>query len=117
MRKVTVKSEYLGINNDDNDWKHHAFKTTLKYKGKQMTVPFKMGTGCSGEPEVDTVMECLLSDAMLSDYPFGEWAVTLGYNPDSRKAEGIYNQIQVQTKKLHNLLGDDFDQFQKKYMD
>jgi hypothetical protein len=44
---------------------------------------------------------------------FEEWARDLGFDPDSRKAEGMYKAVQASTAKLSKLLGEDFDAFMR----
>lgn len=41
-------------------------------------------------PDAADVVHCLLMDASGTDETFEEWAGNLGYDPDSRKAEGIF---------------------------
>jgi hypothetical protein len=41
-------------------------------------------------PDAADVVHCLLTDASGTDETFEEWAGNLGYDPDSRKAEGIF---------------------------
>jgi hypothetical protein len=58
------------------------------------------------------VLEALLSDASVAGYDqFEEWAADLGYDPDSRKAEKVYQACVEQTAQLRQLLGDDFETF------
>jgi len=87
------------------------WKVTLRYQGRQMTVPFSMGPALSHEPTAADVLECLLSDASSADEDFENWAADLGFDPDSRRAERIYRTVQRQTLKLSRLLGDDYDAF------
>lgn len=42
-------------------------------------------------PDVADVVHCLLMDASGTDERFEEWAANLGYDPDSRKAEAVFN--------------------------
>lgn len=41
-------------------------------------------------PDAADVVHCLLMDASGTDETFEDWAGNLGYDPDSRKAEGIF---------------------------
>ena len=111
-RNVTADVTYGTHYNEDfpnsNPW-----DVTLRYQRRQMTVPFYTGSALTEDPTAYDVLYCLLSDADVENYgsDFESWASDLGYDPDSRKAEKIYNQCVAQTKKLHKLLGDDFDLF------
>ena len=113
-KKVRVENEYMGYKKEDN-WQFNEWKTTLKYGNKQMTVPFKMGIGLSGEPEVRDVLSSLISDraCVLYSRDFEDFCADLGYDPDSRKAEKIYNDIKKQSAKLEKFLGDDLDKIAK----
>ena len=58
-------------------------------------------------PECDTVLDCLASDA--SGYEnsryFADWASEYGYDTDSRKAENTYRIMAEQCKELRHFLG------------
>jgi len=73
-----------------------------------MTVPFSMGDGYNGaKPTVDTVLDCLASDASGADETFEYWCGNFGYDTDSRRAEKTYKAVQRQTAKLRAFLGED----------
>ena len=121
---IRATSEWTGENKamapdayatqQEKDWYRAAnhFKVTLKGQpGRRMSVAFSQGSGISGEPTADGVLECLLSDASSADEEFINWAGDLGYDPDSRKAERIYNAVKKQTAKLKQFLGDSFEEY------
>src|SRR6478752_235815 len=60
----------------------HAWKVTLRYRGRQMTVPFYTGSMC-GEATAADVLHCLISDASSVDNTFEEWCADFGYDSDS----------------------------------
>lgn len=73
-----------------------------------MTIVFSMGRGHNGkEPDAASVLDCLASDASTLENASGfeDWAVELGYDSDSRKAERTYRAIQQQTERLRQFLG------------
>lgn len=117
-KKIRIQNEYVGFNREDN-WVYNEYKTTLKYGSKQMTIPFKMRTAHANEPDVETVVDCLISDRDLTncykDVGFETWAIEMGYDPDSRKAERIYKQMLKQTEKFENLIGSDMPLIEKQY--
>ncbi len=77
-----------------------------------MQTPFYTGRGWTREPDSYDVLEALLSDASVEGYDqFEQWALDLGYDPDSRRAEKIYHACIEQTTQLRQLLGDDFEAF------
>jgi hypothetical protein len=58
-------------------------------------------------PEFADVLHSLASDADVIDCGgFDEWADSLGYDTDSRKAEGIYRTCLEIALKLRNALGE-----------
>jgi len=88
----------------------HAWKVTLRYQGRQMTVPFYTGSAI-GEVNAPDVLHCLISDTQSAVNSFEDWCADFGYDTDSRKAEAIYNACQRISVKLHKLLGDDLSKF------
>ena len=59
-------------------------------------------------PKLADVLHSLASDADVIDCgTFEEWAGDLGYDTDSRKAEGIYRACLKIALKLRNALGED----------
>lgn len=90
-----------------------GYTVTLKYKGRQLTVPFYMGAAHTDEPTAAAVLSCLLmdSESVRHGQTFEEWARDLGYDPDSRKAERTFNACVQSSNKLTRLLGDDYQAF------
>lgn len=93
-----------------SDWQKTAtsYRVTLKYKGKQMSVDFWFGK-LYGIPTAFDVMYYLCEDACWFDECFEKWADNYGYDQDSREAERIHKAVKSHTKRLKNLLGDDFE--------
>lgn len=91
----------------------HPWTVTLKYQGRQYTVPFYTGPAIQNEPSAADVIACLLMDVegIKSSGGFEEWARDLGYDPDSRRAKGIYNACRNQVEKVERLLGEDYELF------
>lgn len=59
------------------------------------------------EPDLADVLHSLASDCDVLDYStFEEWAPEFGYDPDSRKAEGIYRECIKLALALRNGLGE-----------
>jgi len=60
------------------------------------------------EPEFESVLDELSMDASILDEPgFEAWAASLGYDPDSRKAEKVYRACLEIALKLRAALGED----------
>lgn len=86
-----------------------GWRVTLRYQGRRMTVSYYMGEGHGGaEPTLDTVLESLVMDDPHGE-AFEDWCGNYDYDTDSRSAEKIYRACVSQTRRLHQLLGDDFD--------
>jgi hypothetical protein len=113
---VKMSSEFVGYftEMDGDKWAHHSWKCTLRYKGRQMTTDYHMGTGHHGnEPSVADVLYGLLLDYAVVDSSFAEFCNDFGYSDDSRKAEKIYKACIAGGKKLRKLLGEDIYIFQE----
>lgn len=98
----------------EDDWQQRAHKwaCTLQYQGRRVSLPFWKGESHSARPTAMEVLGCVLSDASSGEADsFAEFCAELGYDDDSRKAEKIYAACQQITKKLRQLLRDDFDAF------
>lgn len=94
-----------------DDWQKRSnpWTVTLKYQGRRMTVPFWTGQAITDDPTAKDVLECLLSDSESGDMDFEEFCSDLGYDSDSRTAERTWKQCQRINKRLHRLLGDDYE--------
>jgi hypothetical protein len=111
--KMTVKYGAKMSWEKMDQWQRDAngYRLILTYQGRQMSLDFWQGWGISHDPDIEGVIDCLLSDASGADQSFENWCRDLGYDTDSRKAEKIYKQVVKQTLRLKNLLGDDFEKF------
>lgn len=87
------------------------WRVTLHRKGRQVTVPYSMGPAHSHEPIAEEVLECLLSDYIVSNYGFERWCDDFGLDTDSRKAERIFNTCLRQSAKLEMFFGTDLDAY------
>ena len=89
-----------------------AYKVTLQYKRRKLTVPFYQGLACK-DPTAASVIYCLISDALSVEAAdsFEDWADSLGYDKDSRKAEKTYKACVKNQQKIRRFLGTDFDMF------
>ena len=72
-------------------------------KKEGFTVEFSMGSAHRGSPEIADVFGCMLSDADSTDQSFEDWADSLGYDSDSRRAERTYNACKATAEKLATL--------------
>jgi len=98
---------------DNPDFKDcQGWMVTLRYRGRQLTVPFYTGS-LHGEPTVADVVSCLISDAegVKNARDFEDWARDLGFDPDSRKAERIWKVCIKLQARIERLLGEDYSRF------
>ncbi len=124
--KITIVNEYSDSNptmNSVESSRMNHYKVTLKrkfrlngnhldtrYGYKQMTLFFSQGYGISGEPTLDSVLDCLKSDYLCATDGFEEFCSNCGYSEDSIRSLKTFKNIQKQSKKLKTFLGDSFNQ-------
>ena len=57
-------------------------------------------------PDLPEILQCLVNDSNVKDYvSFEEWAPEFGYDPDSRKAEKVYNECKKITGEFLKIIG------------
>lgn len=112
-RNVKITSVYGAAPHNPDFEGSHAYKVTLRYQGRRLTVPFYMGPAHTKEPTAAGVLSCLISDAQstVNARSFEEWASDLGYDADSRKAEHVYKACEQIERKLRRFLRDDYAAF------
>lgn len=100
----------------DEKWmlsaKHYCCVLSYTHDGKdhQMGTLFSQGSGVKGQPTVESVLECLLSDAGFADDTYEEFLHELGYKNTPANAK-THRIIVTQTKELQDFLGDLFPEF------
>lgn len=119
---TSVKLEIIGgpdYGVDETGWENYTYRVRLHFEERTMETEWHQGMAITDDPEAASVMQSLFSDADTVEYSaediFEEWASELGYDPDSRKAEQIYNNVKEQTEKLRALLGDKYDSVREQY--
>lgn len=110
---VRAEAEYGNDATDLDDWQESAnpWTVTLRRKRRQLTVNYWTGTAITEDPDAETVLGSLLSDASSADQSFEDWAGDYGYDTDSRKAYATYEAVQSQTEDLQHFLGEDFAEY------
>ena len=111
-RKVKITVRY-GAHLDwdkQEDWQRQAnsYHCTLRYKGRQYSFDYWCGVGIEREPDAETCLDSLLSDAQSGELSFEDFCGELGYDQDSRKAERIHNACHKASVSMQRLLGEDF---------
>lgn len=84
-------------------------KVTLRFKGRQLTVPFYMGPANTREPTTADVLACLCSDARFGESSFGDFCSDMGLDEDSRKAEATWRACVAMGPRVRQFLGAFFD--------
>ena len=124
--KITIVNEYSDSNptmNSLESSRMNHYKVTLKrkyqieknhlgtkYSYKTMTLFFSQGYGISGEPTLESVLDCLKSDYFCATDGFEEFCSNCGYSEDSIRSLKTFKNIQRQSKKLKTFLGESFNQ-------
>ena len=121
-RIVTAEVAPLGASTIDpfdpsRRWPHTAWKVTLRYDGRRMTVAFYTGSAVTDPPTARDVLECVISDALGCENAttFEDWSAEYGYGTDPgtderQQAHRTYRAVVKQTGQLRVLLGNDYDQ-------
>jgi len=96
-----------------DDWQKtaNAYRVTLRYSGRRLTIDWWQGNGIRTEPDAASVISALVSDAHAGADTFEDFCSELGYDTDSRKAERVWRSCQRLNRQLRQLLGADFEQF------
>ena len=114
--KVTATFRY-GAAKSRPDWGDgepaHNWRVTVRYRKRQLTTDYFGGILITN-PEACEVLGSLLMDSDAEyEASFEDWAESLGYDPDSRRAENIYKECKINATKTRQLLGSDFDTFRE----
>jgi hypothetical protein len=96
---------------DDTGWEHWAYtlNVTNRSRGTSFTTPWKQGVLVTQDPDGDPAM--ILDDMIKTHWGyvcaggFEDWAMDYGYDPDSRRAEALYNEIAAQHEAILIFLG------------
>lgn len=108
--RLTMRAEPTDHNPHmaDPDRRMDHWSVTIHHGRKRMSLVFSQGLAHIGPPELADVLDCLASDACsVEGFDFDEWAKSMGWDADSRKAERTYQAISQQMRQLGRLLGPD----------
>ena len=95
--------------NREWDTPNQGYRLRLKANNKTFTFPFYQGYGITHDPEIEGVLECLLSDASVPP-DFEDFCSDFGY-PRTQKHKKIHNACLRSREKLEKLLGESFESF------
>lgn len=112
---VTMAVTHLGMGEALLDsgriWEYDSYEivmTTPGTGGAYLRVPsYRTGIAHRGkEPSAYDIWTCLVSDlfSILNSRGFVEWAKELGYNPDSRKDQKIYQACLRESRRVQSFL-------------
>tara|TARA_R100000808_G_scaffold6072_2_gene18227 strand:+ start:10831 stop:11232 length:402 start_codon:yes stop_codon:yes gene_type:complete len=81
--------------------------TITAREGGSMLVHFSQGPAVCEEPTLEGVLGCVVDEvsSVVNVTSFEEWATSLGYDTDSRRAEAGFNHIVKHTEQLMMLVG------------
>ena len=68
------------------------------------TLRYSMGSAHTGTPELSHVIWCLFMDCLDPSSSFEEWCEEYGYDSDSRRAEGLYDECRRNMASLRTML-------------
>jgi hypothetical protein len=107
--RMTVEPTFNNPHMTDMPPGSRHYKCALRRGTERMTVPFSMGPAHRSKPTTADVLSCLASDSASVDdaRSFEEWALDLGFDTDSRKAEKLFRSCAAQARRLRVLLGED----------
>lgn len=80
------------------EWPACANEWEVSFGGQVFS--YFTGKAVQGVPSYDDVMYALTCDAEALNLSFEDWATELGYDPDSREAERVYNACCANARKL-----------------
>jgi hypothetical protein len=89
---------------------NRGYKLKLCCGSKSYTFPFYQGYGVEHAPEINDVVDCLMSDSSVSE-SFEEFCSEFGYDTDSIKALKTHKACLEGRKNMQRLLGDSFEDF------
>lgn len=96
--QVEVLADHGLVTHDDDNWQHYSYTVRVhNTNGRHFDTPWMQGTAITTDPveQVAEIVDSLISDVWSYQQAedFEDWAAEYGYDPDSRKAEKIYQQI------------------------
>lgn len=89
-------------------WAPHQYRCELYGSNGDRPVTTIVGSD-DGPPEMPDVLDEVAAEAAVVETArcFEEWAIQMGFDPDSRYAERVYRSWRKRTSNLRKLLGDE----------
>jgi hypothetical protein len=113
MKNLGFKFEFGGQHAAARDeWQRNAngYRVTFTYEGRKLSTDFWQGSAITSDPEANSVMECLVSDATAGAETFEDFCSDFGYDTDSRRAEQTWKACRQMANQLRHLFGADHDE-------
>jgi len=96
----------------DKQAKHFLYEIYAAYGehyGHKMRGYFSQGSAIKANPTIEDVLNALRLDTENADVEFTAWCDEFGYDPDSRKAGNIYDQVHKEAAMVRKFFGSDLD--------
>jgi hypothetical protein len=86
----------------------HQYACELYASGGDRRVTTIIGSD-DGPPQLSEVLDAVAAEAAVAEEArdYEQWAVAMGFSPDSRYGERVYLSVRRRAKLLRQLLGDD----------
>jgi hypothetical protein len=112
---LTMTAEWAESNPNMPHDRHmtHYLCTISNADGETMEVPFSMGAAHTSAPDLETVLDCLASDASSAENAsdWADWADEMGMLGEGvaavRSAQATFATIERQADELRALVGDE----------
>ena len=104
---VQMTSTHIAERTDStgSQWDKSAshFAITFTRGSRSFSVEFSQGSAHRGHPDLTDVLQGLLMDTSDVDQDFNDWAESLGYDTDSRRAERAFNACKKELADLERM--------------
>ncbi len=89
-------------------WARKQYLCELRGTNGDQPIKAVLGSD-NGPPDIVEVLDAVAAEAAVTEEAggFEQWAVQMGYDPDSRRAERIYRAARRHARLLRGLLGED----------
>lgn len=90
---------------DPDGWEHDRYRVKIRKGAEELRLTYRKGIGHHGNPpQLDEILDAIRTESYDVD-DFNEWAASLGYDPDSRKAYKTWEACVKQARDARRLLG------------
>ena len=111
--KLKINSSTYGKHFHDDTQARYIFNCTLSRNGKKYTFNFGQSTNDGNTPP--NMYDILATLTKYDPEIFESFCENYGYNPDSRNAEKIYDEVCKEWKGVERLFSDIMEELQEIY--